>query len=177
MEISDILFVDNDTLDITPAKAEIKRRYEAGFAFSLDHPALGDAAIRDYLIRNFKITRSQAYRDIAEIKKYLGNVKNAGKEWHRHTVVEMLKRAYAMALKKKDYTAMITAAAQLGKYTKVDKEDAADIPWDKIIPPSWEPTGDISVLNIKNPPDNDKRKAALMKKYLSEDVVEIEFTE
>jgi len=80
--------------DLSPAKREQLRRYELAVTFMLDNPCLGDHHLRDHLINTFNISRSQAYYDIAEIKKHIGNIKNAGKEWYRHIAITMALETY-----------------------------------------------------------------------------------
>ena len=83
-----------------------------------------------------------AYQDIQILKILLGDIKNAGKEWHRHRVISMVMEAFEMAKLTQDPKAMIMAADKLGKYTRLDKEDAVTMPWDEIIPLPVEPTND-----------------------------------
>jgi len=163
------LYKKPDEVDITftPGELEIKKMYEDVFAKWLDDPLIQDKDMLFYLENDHHRSRSQAYRDIVNIKSVLGNVKNATKEWHRFTVIETLKDAIKRAKAKKDYYGMIMAADKLGKYTKLDKEEAEEIPWHEIIPPEFEPTDDVTVLGLEKIPNLSERRKKLERKYLS----------
>lgn len=132
----------------------IKRMYETIFARLLENPDIEDRNVINTLRNEFGRSLTQAYRDLSSIKNILGNVNNAKKEWHLYTVIKMCKEAYALAKDKGLVKEMVMAADKLGKYTKLDRDDIEDIDWDAIIPPSFEPSPDHSLLNIPNIPDN-----------------------
>jgi hypothetical protein len=161
----------NDENDLPPerifTKQElvIRERYMNVFTFWLDKPTLSDKKIIQYMITNLGISKRQAYYDVDKIKVLLGNVRNATKEWQRYKLISMLDRAYELAEVKKMPIAMIMAADKLGKYTNLDKEDALHIPYDEIVPQSFEPTGDVSVLGIQPIPDLKERQRQMREKY------------
>jgi len=160
----------------------IKQMYEDAFAKWITDPALSDTHITNLLINEYGRSKTQAWRDVAIIKSVLGDIKNADKEWQRYTVISMLKEAYELAKTKKDPKAMAMAADKLGKYTKLDKDDLDDIPWDEIVPPSFEPSADPQLLGI---PDGHKSaeevlelKRKLKAKYIkSSSITEAEIIE
>jgi len=126
----------------------VKKMYEDAFAKWIGDPSLGDHHIINLLMNEHGRSKTQAWRDVAIIKNVLGDIKNANKEWQRYTVISMLKEAYELAKTKKDPKAMAIAADKLGKYTKLDKDDMDNIPWEEIIPPSFEPSADPKLLGI-----------------------------
>ena len=69
----------------------------------------------------------------------------------RYLVNETLKEAIETAKKggPKRLKELIMAADKLGKYNRLDKEDALEIPWDEILPIPIEPTTDPTVLKVK----------------------------
>ena len=158
---------DEACVQFTDGELEVKRMYEDVFAKWLDDPGMLDKDMVQHLENEYGRSKTQAYRDIASVKFALGNVKNATKEWSRFMVIETLKDALKQAKNKKDYYGMIMAADKLGKYTKLDKDEAEEIPWDQIVPPSFEPTDDITVLGLKKIPNLSERRKILEKKYLS----------
>lgn len=169
---------DEALVPFTQAELPIKKMYEDAFAKLLSDPDLEDKHIINMLQNEYNRSVSQAYRDIAIIKSVLGNVQNAKKEWHLYTVIKMCKEAYALAKTNKDYDGMTKAADKLGKYTKLDQSDIDEIPWDQIIPPSFEPSSDPTLLGIPNMPTNiNELKRKLREKYISSiritDAVEI----
>jgi len=146
---------------------EVKKMYEDVFCKWLDKPELEDKDIISLLKNEHGRSNTQSYRDIAIIKEVLGSVRNAAKEWQRYTVIKMLKESFDTARLNGKIKEMIMAADKLGKYTKLDKDDLDQIPWDQIIPPSFEPSADPSILGIKDLPDDiEAKKAELKKKYL-----------
>ena len=165
-----------DYSELTPSQLEIKRRYEVAATYLLDHPYHTDHHLRDHLITIFGISRRQAYYDIIEVKKLIGNIKNAGKEWYRHVAITMALETYKKAKDDSDLKAMNAATANLVKITKLNLEDHEDFNWERIIPPAFEPSPDISVLNLpeKDSKDVDARRAALRKKFLTTEIIDVQ---
>jgi len=171
----DVLFSDlKEEKHLTPIEREQLKRYRACFTQSLENPSIPDKELRDYLINEFNVSESQAYRDIGNIRILLGNVRNAGKEWVRYIVNETLKQAIEDAKgDKKRLKELIMAADKLGKYNRLDKEDALEIPWEEILPIPIEPTADPTVLKIKPLENKEEEIEKLYKKYRGE--IEIEY--
>lgn len=146
------LFDDNTDLPgsvyFNEKELEIKKRYMAVYTFCVDKPTLSDKKVISFMISELGVSKSQAYRDLPNIKILLGNVRNANKEWQRYKLIAMLDKAYEIAEKRKDAKAMILAADKLGKYTQLDKEDTQKIPYNEIVPQSFEPTDDVTVLGV-----------------------------
>jgi hypothetical protein len=172
----DVLFSDiseNETL--LPVERDQLKRYRAAFHHSLENPSLPDIKLRDYLMNEFGVSESQAYRDIGNIRILLGNIRNSGKEWVRYLVNETLKEAIELAkgAGTKKLKEMIAAAGMLGKFNRLDKEDALEIPWDEILPQTIEPTSDPTVLSSKVKPLKNKEEE--IKKMLEKYKGEIDF--
>jgi len=153
-------------VELTPAEERKLIQYRAAFTFWLEKPELSDKKIVDFLKTHFDISPSPAYEIVFALKSILGNVRNADKEWNRYTVIEMAKKAYALAESQEDYKGMVMAATTIGKFTKLDKPDDNDVPWSEMIPPSFEPSYDIAILDPKLKIENltEKRKQ-LREKY------------
>jgi hypothetical protein len=168
--IKPCLFVDEDSYPVKLSEYEIAilKRLMAGYSYSLRWPQKGDKQVVDFLKRVFKIEKTQAYIDLRHIKELLGDIKIAGKEWQRHTVIEMAKVGWEIARKKEDSVGMAAHENVIGRFTKLDQEEAEQIPWDKLFMSLLEPTNDPSILNIKNMKDAEARKQKLFKKYYPE---------
>lgn len=152
-------------------------RIRQAYTHWYEFPMLSETEIRDFIMRNGAVESSQAYQDIQVLKILLGDIKNAGKEWHRHRVISMVMEAFDLAKELHDPKAMIMAADKLGKYTRLDKEDAVSMPWDEIIPLPVEPTNDPRVLGLKPIPDIKGKIQKMLEKYgaeIDEAVVEVE---
>jgi len=162
---------DQKLVVLNEEEKKIKIRWEAAFTKWLDEPALTTKAMVSFLMSTYGISKRMAYYDINSVLLLLGNVTNASKEWHRFVAMDMIKKGYALveqadgSLDVKRGLAMIRAGEALGKVTRLDKSDGDPIPYGEIVPQSFEPTGDISVLGIK-PIDNLKeRQEKLRQKY------------
>jgi hypothetical protein len=198
-KFKEVMFAHSDELaGFTEDEKEQLSRYRFAFTLSLDNPTIPDRELRDELISKYKISVSQAYRDIGNVKIILPSVRNAGREWIRYLVNEELKKVIqdinqllegdmstygedkdGNPVVKPDYTqraallnAKTAALDKIGKYNKLNKEDEFELNWDEIVPQSIEPTNDVSVLDVK-PMDNPKEtKRKLYEKYKNE--IEIE---
>ena len=163
------LFDEEDKIpdyhQFTEHELEIKKRYSNVFAYWIDKPTLSEKKITQYIRTEFKLSKTQAYRDLQKIKVLLGNVRNATKEWQRYKLIAMLDKAYEIAERKKNEKNMILAADKLGKYTQLDKEDSQKIPYDEIIPPTWEITGDVTVLHIEPIKNLEEKQKKMREKY------------
>ncbi|MBL7971284.1 MAG: hypothetical protein JNL03_07170 [Prolixibacteraceae bacterium] len=176
----DVLFSDiSEDKTLLPVERDQLKRYRAAFHLSLENPSMPDKKLRDFLMNEFGIEQSQAYRDIGNIRILLGNVRNAGKEWVRYLVNETLKEAITKAngAGTKKLKELIAAAGMLGKYNRLDKEDALEIPWDEIIVQDIEPTSDPTVLSGKVKPLKNKEEEIrkMYEKYKGE--IELDYSD
>lgn len=172
-------------------KAQLKR-YRSAFTILLENPSTSDRKLVEYLINEFGISDTQAYRDVANIKVFLPSVRNAGKQWSRYLVEEELKQVITeakelaqgdpngeeghepLSIAQQGYLLEIRTKAldKLGKYTRLDKEDELGINWEDIVPIPIEPTNDVSVLKVKPLPNKEEEILKMYKKY--KDDIEIE---
>ncbi len=162
---------------LDPLTQKIKARYERIFTKWLDDPAISDSDMRRYIKSEFNMGYAQAYNDLENVKLLLGNVSNAAKEWQRYTAIDMIKKGYGIveraecSIDVKRGLAMIKAGEAIGKVTRLDKEDPDPIPYEDIVPQSFEPTGDVSVLGIKKI-DNLKELQVRLRRKFGIDVTE-----
>jgi hypothetical protein len=172
----DVLFKDfNEIENLTDNERLQLVRYRYTLSLCLDKPSITDNQLRDHLICEYGLSKSQAYRDISMMKILLPNVRSAGKQWLRYIVEEELKEAIQDAKVADKLKERILAIGMLGKYGKLDQDDAAEIPWDEIIPQSIEPTNDITVLKIKPLANKEEEIKKLYEKYKGD--IEIEDVE
>ncbi len=95
-KIQRVFFEGASESTLTPIQQEQIRRYRAAFSVWLDKPIMSDSHIRDFLMREFGVGRTQAYSDINNLKYLLGNIRNAGKEWQRYKADQLVSDAIAM---------------------------------------------------------------------------------
>ncbi len=180
------LFADEETLPqvFDSREQDIIIRYRATFTKWYSEPHLRDIQIIHHLTGEYGISERQAYRDLANIKALIGNIKNASKDFQRYRASEMILRGYEVAkdatknVEVKQAMAMIRAGEALVKVHKLDKDDLDNIPWDDIIPINLEPTTDVSVIpNRKKIENLEELQAKMRKKYGAAPIEDISFTE
>jgi len=148
------------------AETAVMKRYESGFLFWQGNSHLSKTAVANFLMNTHNISKRQAYLDTGMIEQLLSNIKETSSLWIRHMVIEMLRKSYTIALAKKDPKAMTLAADKIGKYSKLDKDEADTIPWETLSPPNFEPAADPTVLGLE-PIDNiEQVRKQLREKYL-----------
>lgn len=157
-------------LNLSASETEIRQRWRLSVTEYLNEPSLTDAELIKFIAEGCggftqRITRQQAYRDLSVIKSIVSKVTNASKEWWRYTVTEMAKEAYSVAKKANDAKGMAMAADKIGKYQRVDQIDDNGINFDEMIPPNFEFTSDVTLLNIKQVPDLEARRRELRKHF------------
>lgn len=91
------------------------------------------------------VSQATAYRDIAAVKRLVGNIQLANKNWYRHIVIESAKEGIRIAKTAKDPKGIAANADKIGKYTRADKEDD-DVNRDNWEPPTFEPSDDVTLL-------------------------------
>lgn len=164
------LFLNEDNMPykLSDKDMKSKKRIEAAFAYALENPQEPDKSIVDHIKKVFGIEKSQAYWDINVMKSLLGNIKNAGKEWHRHVLIQTCLEALAIAKAKKNPIAMVMAVDKIGKYTNLDKEKVDPIDWEKVQGFDLEITSDHKAINPKDKKDYEAIRRKLMKEFLSD---------
>ena len=122
------------------------------------------------------VSQATAYRDLAAIRRLVGNVQLAGKNWYRYMVIEAAKEGIRIAREAKDPKGIAANADKIGKYTRSDKEDD-DIDRSAWEPPCFEPSDDVTLMGddfkpIPNLEEERKSFRALFKQ--DHDIVDIE---
>lgn len=143
----------------------------------LQFPRKSDLEIVSTLQKRYDIKRSQAYEDVRIIKTLLGELNKSTKDYNRYKFSNMIDRTFDMAERIKDARAMGAAANYLGKYMQLDKEEARDRGYDKIIPQTFEPTDDPSSLGIKPIPNIREKIRDKIKQYWTDDIEDVKFEE
>lgn len=152
-------------------------RLRAAFTMWNKYPRKKEAEIRDYIMQQSGVERTAAYEDIQILKTLLGEFAESSKEFHRFRFNFMIENAYDLAERKQDARAMAAAAGNYAKYNQLDKDDAVKIPWDEIVPQTFEPTSDPSVIGIKPVANIREKIAAMKRKYINDIAEDIDFEE
>lgn len=167
---------------LTPKEEAIRERMMLCVSKRMQDPFVEDQELVNFLMHGCggmadPVSQSQAYRDIAMCNRLLGSIELAAKNWYRYLIVEGAKKAYTMAMDKGDAKGAAAALDKLGKYTRCDKEDS-QFDFDKLIPPSFEPTDDYTLIEgltkIDNLEERRKQLRALAKGQAYADAEEAE---
>jgi hypothetical protein len=167
-KISHNLFRSQSEAEIalTADEQKVRERYMLYVTKMLEFPQIPDTSMVNYIREMSGIEKSQAYRDLSNVKIIVGNIKNASKEWNRYMVIEGLKKSYIRAIEKKNLIAEIAALTSIGKFSMLDKEDQDKIPWEELIPAEFEMSEDVSILSEKlAKPNTEERRKALREQY------------
>jgi len=168
------------SLVLNPTQIEIKERLMACVSTLMAKPTTSDNELVTFLMNGcggtcISVSQSQAYNDVAAIKKIVGNFPLATKTWYRYMIIEGAKEGFEIAKIERDAKGMAACLDKIGKYTRCDKEDE-DFDWTQMIPPSFEPSDDVTLLENMEPIEDLEahRKAfrALFKKDLSKKATE-----
>lgn len=143
----------------------VKIRIEALFTKMLDDPIVPEKKLRGLVVSEFGVSIRTAFQDVALTKLLFGNFKKASREYERYRVMGYLEWAAQRSKEKDNEEGVIKAADKMGKYNRLDQSETENINWEEVIPPSFEPTNDIEVLNIKRDPDIKKKVQRLIRKY------------
>ena len=123
------------------------------YNYWLQHPKTADKEIVLKLQNDYSLAKSQAYTDLSILKTLLGELQKTTKDYHRFRFNQMIQEAFEVARVQKDAKAMQAAAAQYAKYNQLDKEDALNFDYEKIIVQTFVPTEDPSVAGFKPVPN------------------------
>lgn len=162
------LYKDHDeaSMLLSAREQEIKKRMMLCVAKKMDSPLIEDTELVKFLMHGCggnadPVSQSQAYRDIGMINRLVGNIQLAAKSWYRYMIVEGAKKGYQLAIDNNDAKGAAANLDKIGKYTMADKEDNR-FDYDKMIPPSFEPSDDITLVEGIEPIDNlDARRQEL----------------
>jgi hypothetical protein len=142
--------IEDATLSLTVREQEIRKRMMLSVSKKMDSPLIEDSQMVEFLMHGCggltaPVSQSQAYRDIGMINRLVGNIRLAAKDWYRYMIIEGAKKAYQIAIDSGDAKGAAANLDKIGKYTRSDKDDNK-FDYDKMIPPSFEPSDDITLL-------------------------------
>ena len=175
-KIQQHLYEDTETAlqYLTPTEIEIKKRVMVCVAKIMDEPMIQDKDMVRFIMNGCggntaPVGQSLAYRDIAAIRKILGNIQLASKSWYRYIIVEGAKEGFDIARAEKDAKGMASCLDKIGKYTRADREDD---PFDfsQLIPPSFEPTNDVTVMDGFEKIDNLEEERRKFRELFTKDL-------
>lgn len=174
------LFADSDKMKAEGVPTVIQERLirlRDMYNYWLQFPRKKDMEIVDELGRRYEISKSTCYEDVRIIKQLLGDLNQSTKEYHRLKFLQMIEETFDVARRVKDARAMAATANYYGKYNKLDKEEAEDKGYDKIVVQPFEPTDDPTVIGIKPIPNLRDKIKSKIEQYWNDDIEDVEFEE
>lgn len=175
------LFTDEVTLRQKYQDVQVTHllRLRDMYNWYLSNPDAHDRQFVDECRSRYSLCKSQAYEDLALIKKLLPALTQSSRDFHRWKANEMLLETYRMAKARKDTKTMEKAASSYAKYNRVDIEDEQAVPYEDIVIQPFRATMDPTVLNLKPIPNIDEKIAAMIARYTKEsmDIEDVEYEE
>lgn len=160
---------------LTDKELKQKERWMLCVSKLLEDPVTPDKEIVAFLTGGCggvcePVSQATAYRDIAAIKRLVGNIQLSSKNWYRHIIIEASKKGIKIAEDAKDPKGIAANADKIGKYTRADKDDE-EIDRSGWQPPVFEPTDDVTILGdgFVNVPESERSAFREIFKNLSVD--------
>ena len=152
-KIDQHLFDSSENAENVLSKDEIqiKTRWMALYAANLENPLMTSDQKIDFLTSGgggtFQpVSKSVAYSDIRAVNILLGNIQTASKNWLRHIFIENILQLIEHANNYGSISDRVKVLDKLGKYAKLDQDDTDQFDFSKIIPPSFEPSDDVTLV-------------------------------
>jgi hypothetical protein len=165
------------TGNLTQKQEEQLRRYEAAFTIWQDKPYMPDKEIRNFLMKSYGISQSQAYSDIKNLQLLFGKIKNSSKEWYRFMANELVKDAIIGLDEAENKIGImravgkIKAAEAFMKINRLNNIDADPYDYSQIVPQNFEPTNDPAVAGLKGVTREElQSRIKKLKKQYSEEI-------
>jgi len=165
-----------DTL--TSSERQILIRYRAVISRMLDEPLTPDkdliVMLKSGCLGAFlSVSERQAYNDLSACKRLIGNVQIPARNFMLHLVTEACKKGIKLADDAEDASGIAKNAAVLVKAHRLDKPEEEILDPDSFIPPSFEPSDDVTLVNLTADPDIEAKRRAKREFYKSHFTTEI----
>ena len=150
-KIEAVLYKGRSEIDtLTDRELRTKERWMLCVTKLMDDPITSDKDLISFLMAGCggtceAVSMATAYRDIAAVKRLVGNISLSSKNWYRHLIIESCKLGLRIAIDANDAKGIAANADKIGKYTLADKDDT-DIDRSGWEPPIFEPSDDLTLL-------------------------------
>lgn len=151
--------------NVSPRMMQRLQHIRGLYAYWLQFPTKTNREIVEYAIKMFGLKKSQAYDDLHLTQILLGNLQQASKNFMRWKINQDLEHDLIIARRKGDLRAVASIEKNRILNNRTDKEDEAELEYDKIVPQVFEPTDDPTVIGIKRVTGLRERIKKLEKKY------------
>lgn len=158
-------------IPLTEKEMETLKFVQQVFTIWLSEPTRTDKQMMNFIKSQLGLSEHPARRILIFSKQILGNVQLADRKWNQHIFNESILKAYNRAEAQGNIPLQISAMDKFGKYNKLDKEIAEDLPWDKLIPPVTDFVADPSAAGLRPIENYEVVRSKLMHKFdLAEDI-------
>lgn len=138
------------------------------YTYWLRHPAYADKVIVAQLRKQYGLGITQAYEDVRLLKICLGNLGQVTRQWCQYVFIQRCEEAFEMARMAGDANAFTKTLSALGKFTRLDKDEAIGPDYSQIVPQQIEMTSDPSVAGFVRIPDIQERVRKLFRRMEAE---------
>ena len=138
------------------------------YAYWLRHPAYADKAIVAQLRLQYEVGFTQAYEDVRLLKICLGNLGQVTRQWCQFVFMQRCEEGFAMARASGDANAFAKVLSALGKFTRLDHDEANGPDYSQIVPQRFELTTDPSVAGFERIPNVRERVRLLFDRFKKE---------
>lgn len=174
----------------------IRARYVFVLTKMIDDPTTPQTLLINALMNQFGIKHSQAYTDMNACGALFGKYRMASEQWSKYLIIETCKAEIARCkraieaieesqrdektgkvfLKSTQHAIingyqkiMMDATKNLGKYERLDKQEAEKPDWDSVKPGDFEMTPEITKLEeFQGEPLSADKKRRLREKYFND---------
>lgn len=163
-----LVTMNDDELVASGIKNEVLERLHrirAVYAYWLQFPTKFEKEVVTFDMGQFHVRHAQAYDDIRIVQLLLGNLQQASKDFMRWKINRDLEEDLKAARRAGDFRSVASIEKNRILNNRTDKEDEIELEYDKIIPQTFVPTDDPTVLGIKKVPNLRDRIRLLEKKY------------
>lgn len=180
-QYSQLITLNDDELqerNVNPIILERLHRLRGLYAYWLRFPTKFDNEIIEYNMAMFKVGRAQAYDDLHLVQVLLGNIQQSGKEFMRWKINKDLEADLKKARTAGDWRSVAALEKNRILNNRTDKDDDPEFEFEKIVPQTFEPTDDPTVIGIAKVSDLRGRISKLIRKYSKDSlIVDTEFEE
>lgn len=153
---------------ITTRAQQVILRVRDIYTYWLETPTATDKDIIKIDIERYGVSPRTAFDDIATIKILLGNLSRASTDYYRYLFLQRCEESFQMARDKNDARAFSATLSALGKYTRLDTDDAALPDYSQIVPQTFEITADPEASGFKRIPNLEEKIQKMLRGYIKE---------
>lgn len=151
------------------------RRLRGLYAYWLQFPNKSNREIVMFNMKMFSVAQTVAYEDLHIVQLLIGNLQRATKDFMRWKINCDLEDDLKAARRAQDWRAVAAIEGKRILNNRTDKEDEPELEFDKIVPQTFVPVDDPTVIGIAKVPDLRGKIRRMIAKYSKEE--EEEYTD